>query len=233
MPVNETNPPLLPLRSLESSESFPEGAVGNTLSPLGLLRIMASCWAGSLSRLGTFLKYLFLFLTPQTEALSLSKFSPSHLNLPPVPIVTFLEALLVLRTLSRGWTSSRGPGLGGEVWCAVSQEGASQGGRPSGLVPPRGGQAEPPSWTVVPSCAREFWPSPAFLRGRISWPLAHLLDLSSSSFSTVSHPFPSCCSDTKPVSEHPGAFENGHLCQPAGFLSACQHPPLLPSAASV
>ena len=49
----------------------------------------------------------------------------------------------------------RGPGLGGEVWCAVSQEGASQRGRPSGLVPPRGGQAEPPSQTTVRSCARE------------------------------------------------------------------------------
>ena len=42
-----------------------------------------------------FLRCLFLFLTPQTEIFSLSHFSPSHINLPPVPIVTFMEALLV------------------------------------------------------------------------------------------------------------------------------------------
>lgn len=43
----------------------------------------------------TFLRYLFLFLKPQTEIFSLSHFRTSHLNLPPVPIVTFMEALLV------------------------------------------------------------------------------------------------------------------------------------------
>lgn len=63
-------------------------------------------------------------------------------------------------------------------------EGASQGGRPTGLLPPRGGQAEPPSQTTVCSYAHEFWSLPAFLQGHISWPLAHLPVLPSSSFSS-------------------------------------------------
>ena len=65
-------------------------------------------------------------------------------------------------------------------------EGASQGGSPNGcsLHEEDRQNAPPLRRMAVRSCAREFWPSPAFLRGHISWPLAHLPDLPASSFSS-------------------------------------------------
>lgn len=62
-----------------------------------------------------------------------------------------------------------------------------------------------------------------------------VLVFSFSSFSTVPHhslQAPSCCPDTKPGTRCPGSVQRGHLCPPAGFLGACQHPSLSPPASS-